>query len=646
MLVGTGLLLSAPIYFSPTAMADTASKADSSAKATPTFKTEKPMLDSSTPKVQPPPSAPASTPQQSPSGYFIPPDVMTNGAGNNPNLQGIPPTGYGNPPQNSAPGAQSYPSFPSVPSFPTFPTFPTLPTEGAIPEFGKPLPSFPNQAMSNPNLGPGWGPGPATGPGPSNDEVRVGRLEKAVLGTTYPEHDLIDRVEHLEEEVFKGKGTGDMEARLKKMESTVFGQSAAFGGQSGGPGAGAPMQRPPLQAPPVQSTGMSGQQAMVPPGVQGAPPSPPQSRAPYEMAPYPSPGQGGAPNIYTGMPSGPANNMAPPNQGGYGNPAYGAPGGQGSPPNPSYPNQYGARPVQPGYPNQQPASGYPPYGNAPQGGTYPGQSPPNYPYNPNPPRYGGNPGAMGSAPYAPPGQYPYGAPQGPYGQPPIGGAPSTQYRPQGQPGQQPSQVAAVPPIDPESQKVAGQITADARAGDYFPAIRKFQNGTVARWRHFPVLVHLPPNSPESWRNSLTEDVKKWSAYVPLKTAADYESYVIDVKWENKLPPRVFGIARVEGSGAGLKVVIFLLRPTFYPPDVPETTLHAVFLHELGHGIGLFGHSTDPADVMFYDEKAAKKPTPRVNAVSPRDLNTLKKVYSTPPISDSFVIQPPLEYSTD
>ena len=102
--------------------------------------------------------------------------------------------------------------------------------------------------------------------------------------------------------------------------------------------------------------------------------------------------------------------------------------------------------------------------------------------------------------------------------------------------------------DSESQKIANLIPSDAPVGDYYVGVRKFQTGNVARWQHFPVLIHLPPNSPELWRKNLNEDVKKWSAYVPMKTAADYESFVIDVKWENKLPPGVFGITRIEGSG--------------------------------------------------------------------------------------------------
>jgi hypothetical protein len=500
--------------------------------------------------------------------------------------------------------------------------YPSFPSESSIPEFGKPLPTVPGSGSGN--YGQGW----ATGPTQSGDDQRVARLEKSVLGSTYSEHDLIDRIEHLEEEVYKKKGTGSSDDRLKRLENTVFGQSAAAFGQSSPPPSAAPSSRPPVaQSPPSQ-----------PPVLQ--PPPQTANRAPYQMAPYPA-GQGqpsqlniyGAPN---GMPPG-----SP--QTGYSSPPpnYGAPYQGAAPQNygqPGYAPQYGAAP---GAQGARPPQGFQPYGAPPAGG-YQGQ--PNY----SQPSYGGAPGygnqpPMGQAPYAPPGQSPYGAPQQqPYGyRPPANVAPS-----------QPNQFggnAATPPqanayIDPESQRIVAQINSNPQAGDYFAAVRKFHNGSVARWRHFPVLVHLPPNTPEPWLKNLNEDIKKWSAVIPLKTAADYESFVVDVKWENKLPPRVLGITRVEGSGAGLKVVVFLLRPTFYPPDVPETTLVAVFLHELGHAVGLYGHSTDATDVMYYDEKSARKAAPKANVISPRDMNTLKRVYSTAPIADSFLIQPPLEYN--
>ncbi len=202
-----------------------------------------------------------------------------------------------------------------------------------------------------------------------------------------------------------------------------------------------------------------------------------------------------------------------------------------------------------------------------------------------------------------------------------------------------------PPAVSESQKYADKIVSgNPRAGDYFPSLRRFQGGTVARWQHFPILIHLPPNTPESWQRSLTEGIKKWAQHLPIKAAADYEPYVIDLKWENHLPPNVYGITRIEGNGAALKVSIFLLRPTFYPQEMPETILQAVFLHEMGHALGLLGHSPNKEDIMYLDDKGAKRGAPVASSISSRDLNTIKKVYFTPCIPDAMMIQPPLEYS--
>jgi len=624
ILASTGLLLLPSISFASNAITSVPLLV---ADAAPTLKMEKPMVDTSAPKTAPPASPPAGGSRQSPSGYFVPPDAMTNGAPQY--QQGQPQTGgYGNPPMQS--GGQ--PSFPS---------------ENAIPEFGKPLPAVPSSMNSN-QLGQGW----TTGPGQSNDEARVGRLEKSVLGSMYPEHDIDDRVEHLEEELFKAKGSGPMDARIRKIEASVFGQSAAFGA--------------PNSAPPPVSFPQRGASSQPPVATQTT------GHAPYEMAPYPqqpsAPGVGYAPpgasappagtpaatNIY-GAPNGygaqsiyapgaaPPGYVAPGAPGAYGNQNAAPPAGYRPPypaqanqmPGGGYPSQYGAPPQQPlpyspqqsgGYPNpggmMRPGSGYPPQANSLPSG-YPPQA---------------NQYPAGAAPYAPSGGG-YGAPRQPYPGGPGAAGFGAQSRPGG--GMMP-QPTFTPDI--ESQKVLGAISSDARVGDYYPNIRKFQTGNVARWQHFPVLIHLPPNSPELWHKNLNEDVKKWSVYVPMKTAAEYESYVIEVKWENKLPPGIFGITRVEGSGAGLKVIIFLLRPTFYPADVPESTLQSVFLHELGHAVGLYGHSTNKEDVMYLDEKATKKVAPAVNTIGPRDLNTLKRIYSTAPIADSFLIQPPLEYN--
>jgi hypothetical protein len=57
----------------------------------------------------------------------------------------------------------------------------------------------------------------------SQDEERVTKLEQIAFGSTYPEHEVDDRVDHLEKEVFGGKTDGPMADRLAKLETKLSG---------------------------------------------------------------------------------------------------------------------------------------------------------------------------------------------------------------------------------------------------------------------------------------------------------------------------------------------------------------------------------------------------------------------------------------
>jgi predicted Zn-dependent protease len=43
-------------------------------------------------------------------------------------------------------------------------------------------------------------------------------------------------------------------------------------------------------------------------------------------------------------------------------------------------------------------------------------------------------------------------------------------------------------------------------------------------------------------------------------------------------------------------------------------------HEFGHALGIWGHSPQPEDVMYYSQVQSPP------NISPRDINTLKKIY--------------------
>lgn len=60
-------------------------------------------------------------------------------------------------------------------------------------------------------------------------------------------------------------------------------------------------------------------------------------------------------------------------------------------------------------------------------------------------------------------------------------------------------------------------------------------------------------------------------------------------------------------------------------EMTEERMHFRCLHEIGHALGLIGHSSDPQDVMFFSATIGDK----VTSLSNRDVATLVKLYSLP-----------------
>jgi predicted Zn-dependent protease len=210
-----------------------------------------------------------------------------------------------------------------------------------------------------------------------------------------------------------------------------------------------------------------------------------------------------------------------------------------------------------------------------------------------------------------------------------------------EPSLPPLQAHALPPT-------LAQWPTLPNTGDYFSEVKSTAAGYLV-WSEFPIKVYLDrPQNPQDpsasnhrfqqWVDAVVKAIQEWNVYLPLVEVQQPELADIAIKREQ--PPLGVTINRETGQVEKFRARSAQTRYKFYlREDNPRLLLHRMTIlinpglseqsilsatrHELGHALGIWGHSPTASDVMYYSQVRTSP------SISPRDINTLKKVYQQP-----------------
>lgn len=183
--------------------------------------------------------------------------------------------------------------------------------------------------------------------------------------------------------------------------------------------------------------------------------------------------------------------------------------------------------------------------------------------------------------------------------------------------------------------------------DYFCSLVSPPIGALI-WTEFPIKVYLDRPELEQntasyqqfqkWVSAVETAIQEWNIYLPLNIVKEPEIASILIKRE--LPPLgssfnaetgKIEIPRARTAQTRYDLEITKTQPPILThrmmisisPRLGETSLLSAARHELGHALGIWGHSPVETDALYFSQV---KNSPNISV---RDINTLKKVYQQP-----------------
>lgn len=186
-----------------------------------------------------------------------------------------------------------------------------------------------------------------------------------------------------------------------------------------------------------------------------------------------------------------------------------------------------------------------------------------------------------------------------------------------------------------------------KAGDYYPQVAQASAGR--QFRKFPVRVFVG-NVPEDWQRAIRGALEDWTRVLPLEDVASRQG--ADIVVGRETPAKESDRAgwekdwvqeEQEGTLTRRTKVAFIGLDSYH--HWSEDQKRSTMAHEVGHAVGIQGHSDNPRDVMFSavqeishiardwgpipSPASVELPPPPPRKLSQRDINTLVRLYNSP-----------------